>query len=131
MLFDDAVRDRVREIGCGNDALYTHLGFDRRREYLGSIFLPPCWRRWAFHLRFDPWRALWLRYPSGELMGTDRPDWLRGLFFRALRAVRVENIRYWYRMSDFRRFAAEAGIGVTFYGSLYYPYRFHAVMTMA
>ncbi|PSL51920.1 methyltransferase family protein [Saccharothrix carnea] len=31
---------RVLEIGCGNGALFTHLGFDRATRYLGVDFSP-------------------------------------------------------------------------------------------
>jgi cyclopropane fatty-acyl-phospholipid synthase-like methyltransferase len=35
LLFGDCPTDRVLEIGCGNGALYRHLGFDRAFRYLG------------------------------------------------------------------------------------------------
>jgi cyclopropane fatty-acyl-phospholipid synthase-like methyltransferase len=40
ILFENKVLDRVLEIGCGNGALYEHLGFNRADHYHGIDFSP-------------------------------------------------------------------------------------------
>lgn len=77
-----------------------------------------------------PWRALKFRYYTGELTGEGRSHLLRGIILRAIRAYAQDSMGNWYEHRDFVRLAAENGFRCTFHGCIYYPYRFHAVMTL-
>jgi len=76
-----------------------------------------------------PWRALWYRYLTGELTGAAHPSALRGMIYRTLLSFKPDGMGYWHDLSDFKRLARDFGMTASFHGCIYYPYRFHCVLT--
>jgi cyclopropane fatty-acyl-phospholipid synthase-like methyltransferase len=77
-----------------------------------------------------PWKALWFRFLSGELNAEGRSHPFRAVVFRIMRAFSADGMGYWYEHRKFRYLAEQAGMSATFYGSIHYAYRFHAVMRL-
>ncbi len=182
LLFEDEAPNRVLEIGCGNGALYRHLGFDRAAVYKGVDFSQSMLDRFkerypdaalisagghayrddqqydlifsngvvqyfdsammAEHFRHAaamlapngkficasvPWKSLRHRYRSGKFLHK-RPGLVRAMA-GYLRAVRRDGMGQWFEWRDFERLGRKHGFTARFYGSLHYPYRFHAVMS--
>lgn len=47
LLLKDAQKSRVLELGCGNGAFYTHLGFDGADRYVGVDFSPAMLKKFS------------------------------------------------------------------------------------
>lgn len=176
---------RVLEIGCGNGALYSYLGFDQAR-YRGVDFSPSMLD--VFRKRFPgadlvqeegssyvepgatydlifsdgviqyfntsmldrhlacartmmnqdsrlicgsiPWKAQRWRYYAGLFP----PHFLSHVFSLPLlltrNALQGDPIGQWYRIRHIQKLAERNCFSVSFYGSLVYLHRFHAVLRL-
>lgn len=73
-----------------------------------------------------PWRPLRRRYLMGQFSSRKRSAaWSLMHYARHLKS---DSMGHWYDWQDLQRPAAAHGFVAKFYGSLYYPYRFHAVL---
>jgi cyclopropane fatty-acyl-phospholipid synthase-like methyltransferase len=180
LLYDGLRPERILEIGCGNGALYQHLGFDRAAEYKGVDYSESMLAQ--FHRRYPsatlinasghdyeddgkydlifsngvlqyfdpamlaehveraarmltptgrfvcasvPWRRLRAKYATGRFFNLQS-----GILLRWLRYVRFhlrDTMGRWFEWDEFEDLGRKNGLIVKFYGSLNYPYRFHAV----
>jgi cyclopropane fatty-acyl-phospholipid synthase-like methyltransferase len=183
LLFDIRNISSVLEIGCGNGAMYSLLGFDKVARYRGVDFsasmLEEFTRRHggldvfcgdgsdyrddqSYDLIFSngviqyfnrqnlarhimnarammhkdstlvcgsiPWRALRSRYLSGALSTDEHATLGRYLRNWASRLLGRDKMGHWYDIPDLKQLADQADLSMTFYGSVTYPYRCHAVM---
>jgi cyclopropane fatty-acyl-phospholipid synthase-like methyltransferase len=79
-----------------------------------------------------PWKRLRREFELGGLWHRPAPEikHLLGYVWRGMSASpRLKGIGYWYSPASYRAIAASAGFDVEFFGSLAYPYRFHALST--
>lgn len=188
LLFAGRPAERVLEIGCGNGALFPHLGFDRVSRYLGidfsqamldefsarfpgvdllvadgAAFCSPerfdlvvsshviqYWDRDQLTQHLDhansmladdglvviagvPWSRMRLAYARGDLTGGDRTGGHRRPLPKAALDFAREFVRpdigHWYDFPEFTKLATSRNLRVTFRGSVYYPYRFHAIFS--
>jgi SAM-dependent methyltransferase len=83
LLFADRTIDRVLEIGCGNGALFTHLGFHTVTRYVGIDFSQ------AMLAEFG------VRYPGVELVEADGANFCSTEKFDLVLSSHV--IQYWDR----------------------------------
>ena len=77
-----------------------------------------------------PWRVHRWNFHMGVCEGGKRPGILRRLKTRMKLAFYDDLIGRWYEMDEIKNLADRHGFSVAFYGSLAYPYRFHAVMRL-
>jgi SAM-dependent methyltransferase len=185
ILIGDGAPRRILEIGCGNGALFSHLGFDTAKHYVGVDFSPrmlAVFREripvvetvladgasFRYDEEFDlvfsnqvvqywtprelpdhvdnalsmlaadgtvvvagvPSRRMRLAYARGDLTGGRRRT-LPGALLTYVDELVRSPMGHWYDYPDFRRVARDRGLDVRFFGSLTYPYRFHAVLWRA
>lgn len=78
-----------------------------------------------------PWKAMRRNYIAGKLM----PPYIQRHGFKVnmyclatLLGLKKDSMGRWYSIEDFEKTADEFGLTVAFYGSMYYPYRFHVVL---
>ena len=74
-----------------------------------------------------PWKCFRNRYRKGEFRRKQS-----GIVWSIAGFVRMilpDTIGAWFEWRDFERLAQKHGLTAKFYGSLHYPYRFHAVMS--
>jgi SAM-dependent methyltransferase len=83
LLFADRTIDRVLEIGCGNGALFTHLGFHTVTRYVGIDFSP------AMLAEFGA------RFPGVELVVADAANFCSTENFDLIFSSHV--VQYWDR----------------------------------
>lgn len=79
-----------------------------------------------------PWARLRHEFELGGLWDRPAPGLKQrlGYVLRGLSASpRLKGIGHWYSPADYRAIAGAAGFDVQFFGSLAYPYRFHALAT--
>lgn len=75
-----------------------------------------------------PWKSQYLQVTSGLALGLGRQ---RQFWKAADTLVRGPGFGRWYSRKQIAGLAADAGLKATFFGSMSYPYRFHAVMVCA
>lgn len=79
-----------------------------------------------------PWKALRGEYRFGELYDRDRKQLRVRLAASAYRAgLKRDPMGTWYDTRSVARSAKAAGLTAQFFGSLYYPYRFHVLLSRA
>lgn len=79
-----------------------------------------------------PWSALRGEFELGGLWDRPAPGLKKyvGFVLRAVSASpQLKSIGHWYSPAQYRAAASATGFEVEFYGSLAYPYRFHAMAT--
>jgi SAM-dependent methyltransferase len=181
ILFHETRSRSVLEIGCGNGALYKHLGFDRVETYKGVDFSQSMLDRFRqtfpqvslvaanghtyqddnkYDLIFShglvqyfdrpmldehlkhaanmlapqgtivcasvPWKCFRARYLQGKF--ARRPRSITKMLLGYLRYPFLDAMGHWFEWADFETFGRRHGLSVRFFGSLHYPYRFHAVL---
>lgn len=182
LLLDGVSITRMLEIGCGNGALYPHLGFDGAWRYLGVDFsesmlsefrlrfptvdvvnangatfqseerfdlvfssqVAQFWSRAALRRHIDnavamlsadgvlvvsgiPWSRARLGYARGDFAG-HRPKSVPATVLRYVHGFLRPSLGTWYDYAVIRRMADAQDLQAAFYGSVHYPYRFHAVL---
>ncbi len=84
----------------------------------------------SFYCCSIPWRVHRLAFYSGEISNPLRKNWvkmLRGF----VRSVRGDPLGIWHKPSELEKIANRHGLSGRYFGSVLYPYRFHAVLTHA
>jgi cyclopropane fatty-acyl-phospholipid synthase-like methyltransferase len=76
-----------------------------------------------------PWKALRWELFSGALTGKPQNVIRAGAIHMAEITRLKPSLGTWFSPSTLRRIGQHEGLAVTFYGSHYYPYRFHVKMT--
>jgi trans-aconitate methyltransferase len=76
-----------------------------------------------------PWKLLRFKYLIGRMVPNQRKSIMKGCL-KYVRNIYHDPIGKWYSLNDFKKYAAEYGMTVEFYGSMHYMYRFHAVMKL-
>jgi trans-aconitate methyltransferase len=75
-----------------------------------------------------PWDAMrWVFHSSMMTKSPAHPLRAARSYVAALTGLRP-SLGHWHSVSAFRKLAGDAGLDATFYGSLFYPYRFNVVM---
>ena len=77
-----------------------------------------------------PWKIMKKQYAIGHLMP---PYGKRGIkayiyYWATSLGLKKDSMGRWYSISDFKNMASEFDLTVRFYGSMYYPYRFHVIL---
>jgi cyclopropane fatty-acyl-phospholipid synthase-like methyltransferase len=74
-----------------------------------------------------PWKVMRKQYIASNLMppyeGMGVRAWL--YYWATFFGLKKDKMGEWYSIKDFRDIENEFGLKATFYGSMYYPYRFH------
>lgn len=82
-----------------------------------------------------PWARMRWAFARGDLVGGRFTGSGRRSVPRSAAAYLLEQVRpdigHWYDLDDLAGLAAAAGLGASFRGSGYYPYRFHAILRPA
>jgi len=73
-----------------------------------------------------PWRPLRRQFLMGKL--TSRKRSAAWSVLNYARHFHRDRLGHWYDWSDFERIGGRHGFRANFYGSVFYPYRFHAVL---
>jgi SAM-dependent methyltransferase len=74
-----------------------------------------------------PWARMRFAYSRGDMTGGKRSS-LPGAILRFGNELARRGLGEWYDFPDSSRLAARHGLRSAFYGSIHYPYRFHAVL---
>lgn len=74
-----------------------------------------------------PWRRLRWAYARADVLRRPRRPLPLAVLAHAKRMIR-DNMGYWHDIPDVRKLARGSGLDVEFYGSVFYPYRFHFVL---
>jgi SAM-dependent methyltransferase len=79
-----------------------------------------------------PLKPLRWGYYTGDIYGSKPKRSLRRLAGAILYnlGLKDDTIGHWYSWLEIRKTAARYGFNTRFHGSLYYPYRFHAYLTL-
>jgi SAM-dependent methyltransferase len=99
--------------------LRTHVANIRTMMHSDSVYVCAC----------IPWRSRRIGFMSGRLVPPYRASAVRfsKTILRTL-ATRTDTLGHWYDTNDIATIAEANNMSVTFYGSMTYLYRFHAVM---
>ena len=74
-----------------------------------------------------PWRALYNRFAAGHAISAlRRREWKEAF----LTPFTGAGCGYWYSRGTFEKLARRHGLATRFYGSMLFPYRFHAVLSV-
>jgi cyclopropane fatty-acyl-phospholipid synthase-like methyltransferase len=106
----------------------NHADFERHFE-LAAKMLKPGGR--ILHASV-PWKPLRWAYLAGDLQPHSSAPRVRQMAFAAARIIglKKDTMGTWYHMSTVREIAKNHGFEAEFFGSLYYPYRFHTLLTL-
>ncbi len=74
-----------------------------------------------------PWSRMRLAYARGDMTGGRRRS-LPVALLSCFRELARKRLGQWYEFSDLSRLAERCGLDLRCYGSMHYPYRFHAVL---
>jgi hypothetical protein len=74
-----------------------------------------------------PWTRMRFPYARGDMTGGRRRPWPRTALGFANELVR-KPLGHWYDHPALHQLAATRGLHADFFGSIHYPYRFHAVL---
>ena len=77
-----------------------------------------------------PWKVLRFRHRAGLLSRPRKVSFLWQLLASIYLAFAEDVIGHWHDLHEFAELADRHGFSANFYGSLVYPYRFHAVMRL-
>ena len=77
----------------------------------------------------NPWRRMRWAYSRGDLAGGRRRSFLVTCLYYARRFWH-DPMGYWHDTPALRDLADEVDLEVEFFGSILYPYRFHAVFRL-
>ena len=77
-----------------------------------------------------PWKSMRKQYITGSIMPPYKGLNIKNLaLYWALNlGLKKDSMGNWYSIKDFKTLAKELGLNAKFYGSMYYPYRFHITL---
>ena len=75
-----------------------------------------------------PWKALRLNYLSGEMNLDSKKTYVRGIYRKILFSLKGDPIGNWFEPKNLQKLASKYNMRMRLYGSMLYPYRFHAVL---
>ena len=77
-----------------------------------------------------PWRLQRPYYDAGQVIGNNSAGIFASVKAELSRTFRGNSLGHWYEPREIATLADKHGFFVDFYGSMFYPYRFHAVMKL-
>jgi SAM-dependent methyltransferase len=77
-----------------------------------------------------PWDIMKKQYITGNLMPPYAGSTIKKqlLYWMLYLGIKEDSMGRWYSINDFRKIANEFNLEADFFGSMYYPYRFHVVL---
>jgi hypothetical protein len=77
-----------------------------------------------------PWRLKRPYYDAGEIIGNNSAGIFASVKAKLSRVFLGDSLGYWNQPREIATLADKDGFSVDFYGSMFYPYRIHAVLKL-
>ncbi len=125
----DAYKDNKKYDLVFTNGVIQYLSLDMLRKQIGNALDMLTESGTIIHCSI-PWNIMRKNYCSGAVMPPFRGFSIktRLYYWMTTFGLKKDKLGRWYSIEDIEMIAKEFGLTAKFYGSMYYPYRFHVVL---